>query len=312
MSAVKPVVTIGICVRNSASTIREAIESIINQDFPHELMEVIFVDDGSEDRTLSVILDCVSRMDINVKVYHQKWRGLGPTRNVVINNASGDYIIWVDGDTILSRDYVKKQVEFMEKNPTVAITTGKCWNWKDLHSPKNQNLVAFLEWMGFVAVDVKYGGKAVQKLPGTAGSTYRLKALKRVGGFDDRITGAGEDMDAAYRIREAGWLIYRTTEGTFYTKRKQTWKALWDQYFWHGYGFYYVFHKNKGIGKLYGMVPPTAFLSGLMYSFVTYKLTRRKAVFLLPLHFTFKITAWCLGFIKKSYLDSYRHTHVHR
>jgi len=47
----KPIATIGVCVRNCEATIKEVINSIINQDFPHELMEVIIVDDGSEDRT---------------------------------------------------------------------------------------------------------------------------------------------------------------------------------------------------------------------------------------------------------------------
>ncbi|MCD6241537.1 glycosyltransferase, partial [Candidatus Bathyarchaeota archaeon] len=51
----KPMVTVGVCVRDSAFTICETIESIIAQDYPHELMEVIFVDDGSEDETLAII-----------------------------------------------------------------------------------------------------------------------------------------------------------------------------------------------------------------------------------------------------------------
>jgi cellulose synthase/poly-beta-1,6-N-acetylglucosamine synthase-like glycosyltransferase len=48
-------VTIGVCVRNGEDNIRDAVESVISQDFPHEFMEVIFVDDGSTDKTLSTI-----------------------------------------------------------------------------------------------------------------------------------------------------------------------------------------------------------------------------------------------------------------
>jgi glycosyltransferase involved in cell wall biosynthesis len=306
----KPLVTIGVCARNCEDTIGEAVETISSQDFSHELMEVIFVDDGSEDGTLSTILDCVSRMDMQVRVHHQGWRGMGPTRNMVVDNAKGDYIVWVDADTILSRDYVRRQVGFMEKNPTVGIARGKCGNYGDLRPHEDQSLVAFLEFVAYAAVDIKYGGKQTQKLLGTAGSTYRLKAIKQVGGFDDRITGAGEDMDVAYRIRENGWLIYRAIEGVFYTKQKETWKGLWSRYFWHGYGSHYVHHKQRGIGKLYDMVPLAAFLSGLLYALVAYRLTHRKKVFLLPLHFVFKITAWWMGFIK-SHLNSYGHIHGH-
>lgn len=308
---IKPFVTIGVCVKNCEDTLGAVIESILSQDFPHELMEVIFVDDGSIDSTLRVIHAFVPRIDFSFKIFSGKWRGLGAARQTVVENTRGKYIVWVDGDTILSKDYIAKQVEFMEKNPNVGITKGKCWDYKDLRSPKSENLVAFLEQMGFVTVDIKYGGKPTQKLPGTAGSTYKYEAIKQVGGFDICITGAGEDMDAAYRIKEDGWLIFLATDGVFYTKRKEDWNDLWRQYYWHGYGFHYVFYKNEGIGKLYDMLPPAGFLAGLLYSFVAYRLTNRKVVFLLPLHFVFKTTAFCLGFIK-SHVNSYGDLHERR
>ncbi len=66
-------------------------------------MEVIFVDDGSEDATFSIIQDSIAKIDIQAKAFHKKWMGLGAARNVVVNNASGDYIVWVDGDMTLPR-----------------------------------------------------------------------------------------------------------------------------------------------------------------------------------------------------------------
>jgi glycosyltransferase involved in cell wall biosynthesis len=287
----KPKVTIGVCVRNAEATIKDVVESIMIQDFPHELMEVIFVDDGSKDKTLAIISDNVPRMDIQTQVYSGPWKGLGKTRNSVVNHANGDYIIWVDGDTILQSNYVRRHVEFMEKHPRVGITAGR-FSFDD-----DEHLVAFLEQVGFEAMNVKHEG-ITEKLPGTAGSTYRLKAIRQVNGFDDWITGAGEDIDAAYRIRKAGWLIYLAVGESCYTKRKETWKALWNQYLWHGYGYHYVYQKNRGIGKLWDMLPPLAFVSGLLNSFIAYKLTHRKTVFLLPLQFIFKMTAWWLGFVK--------------
>jgi glycosyltransferase involved in cell wall biosynthesis len=69
---------LAVCVRNCSSTVGKAIESILTQDYPHELMEVIFVDDGSEDETLSIIKDYASKMDMKVKIFrHHEWRGLG-------------------------------------------------------------------------------------------------------------------------------------------------------------------------------------------------------------------------------------------
>lgn len=296
----KPQVTLGLCVRNSENTINEAISGIIDQDFPRELMEVIFVDDGSEDKTLSIIRDSVSKIDRHVKVFHTKWRGLGPARNTVVDNAQGDYIIWIDSDTVLPKDYVRKLVEFMEQNPAVGVAKGK------IGFVPVASLVATLENMAYYTAGSKNEGRPSSKPFGTCGSIFRIDAIKQVGGFDVRIKGAGEDMDALDRIREAGLLLY-VIDAVFYDKFKETWKALWRAYYWHGYGMHQVMQKNKNIERLYEMSPPAGFIEGLLYSFDAFRLTGRKAAFLLPLFFVFKATAWCLGYAK-GHMSSHRRT----
>ena len=288
--AMTPKVTIGVCVRNCETSVKEAICSILNQDFPHELMEVIFVDDGSNDKTLSIIKDSVIKMDMQVKVFHHEWRGLGPTRNVVVDNAEGEYIVWVDGDMILPRNHVKKQVEFMERNPKVGIAKAKygvLWG---------ENVVATLENIPFILYECK-DGSANSKLPGTGGSIYRVEAIRQVGGFDNYMKGVGEDQDAAHRIRVAGWFIVRSS-AVFYERCRQTWQDLWKQYFRHGYGLYGLYRRNLNIFSLAKMSPIAGFVAGALCTFDAYRLTRRKSVFLLPFHFAFKMTAWCLGFAK--------------
>jgi len=296
----KPVVTIGVCVRNCEGTIKRTIDSIVNQDFPHDQMEVIFVDDGSEDNTLPILKYYVSKTNKQVKLYSGTWRGLGMARNIVVDNARGDYIIWVDGDMKLAKDFVKKQVGFMEKNSAVGVAKGRYGIYR------KANLVAYLENVAWVVDSSKYGGKSTSELPGTGGSIYRVKAIKQVGGFDNYIKGAGEDIDAEFRIRRAGWKLYFATAAEFYEKRKETWKSVWNKYFWHGHGLHLVLHKNRGIIKMYKMIPPAAIINGLLHSVIAYRLTRRKVVFLLPLHYVFKMAAWCLGFIT-SHLNSHGH-----
>ena len=68
------VVTIGICVKNGSDTILGALESVMAQSFPHEQMEVIVVDDGSEDDTLSIVHGYASKMDMPMKILHYAWK----------------------------------------------------------------------------------------------------------------------------------------------------------------------------------------------------------------------------------------------
>jgi biofilm PGA synthesis N-glycosyltransferase PgaC len=287
-----PLITIGVCVRNSASTIREAIESIISQDYPHELMEVIFVNDGSKDDTLSIIKEYASKMDMEVKIFHHKWRGLGFSRNVVVNNASGKYIIWVDGDMILPKDHVSKQVKFMEKNPEIGIAKAR------YGVLPNESLIGFLENCAFVAADHIYGARPTSRTLGTGGSIYRVEAIRQAGGFDVSLSGVGEDMEAENRVRKNGWLLYLASPAVFYEQRRKSWRFMWSENVWHGQGGYRVVCRDKRLISLYKMIPPAGFLAGVWYATVAYRILHRKIIFLLPIHYALKRTAWCLGFLK--------------
>jgi glycosyltransferase involved in cell wall biosynthesis len=285
-----PKVTIGICVRNNATTIREAIESIIAQDYAHELMEVIFVDDGSEDKTLSIINSYIPKMNMKVKVFHHEWKGLGASRNVVVNNAEGKYIIWVDGDMILPPSHIRTQVEFMEKNPKVGVAKAKYGIMIE------RNIVEVLENIPFVIYDSKNVSLDL-KLPGTGGAIYRVEAIRQVGGFDEKLKGAGEDQDAAFRIKNLGWLIKRSP-AVFYERRSGTWSRVWLKWAWYGSGDYDLYCKNRSIFSLFKMNPLAGFVNGLLLMTHAYRLVQRRFIFLLPFHMSFQMTARCIGFVK--------------
>lgn len=288
-------VTIGFCVKNCEATVKEAIDSVVYQDFPHEHMEVIVVDGYSTDRTLSIIKDVLLKSDIHPRFFNEN-KGLGFARQMVVDKADGDYIIWVDGDMVLARDHIGKQAEFMEANQKVGIAGGKfaVYPW--------ENLIARLESIEWVVADYIHGKKASLKpvLHRAGGCVYRVKAIREVGGFDSDIKGALEDLDAEYRIGELGWLTYFITDAVFHDRRKETWSAIWNENFWYGYGGHYFLHK-------YGKRPSaSSIFEGLQRTSVAYKLTHRKIVFLYLVQYVFKKIAWYFGFIK-AHIRGYGH-----
>jgi len=290
----EPKFTIGMCARNCEDILGSAIESVITQDYPHELMELIIVDDGSEDNTFSVIQSYARKTDIPVKVFTQQWRGLGFTRNFVIQNASGKYIIWVDSDEILEKSYVRKQVGFLDLHPSVGISVGI------LLMPAD-NLVTRLDLVPFLIDRTKYMTHGSElKPPGTGAAAYRVEALQKAGGFDVTIRGAGEDVEVGYRIKELGWSV-GAANAKFWEKRGGigTLRELWNRYFWYGYGNHKVHWKHSKAIGFPTMTPLAGIVSGLLYGIEGYKLTReRKLVFLLPATFALKYSAWCVGFTK--------------
>jgi glycosyltransferase involved in cell wall biosynthesis len=288
-------VTVGLCVKNCEATVEKAVKSIINQDYPQQAMELAVVDGYSKDNTILIIKNCLANTNLKNNFYSDN-HGLGKARQTVVENAAGHYIVWVDGDMVLSRDFIRTQVEFMEANPQVGIGKGKYGvNRKD-------KLVASLENMEFL-INFELEGETAFKSLGTSGCIYRLQAIREAGGFDPNFKGVGEDMDAEYRVREQGWKLH-VTHAVFYEKRRETWRSLWDEYFWHGYGWQSLLTKNRDMINITKLLPPVAVVIELTRIPKAYKLTYQKAAFLLPLHYVFKRIAWFLGFMKSHRQDN--------
>jgi glycosyltransferase involved in cell wall biosynthesis len=292
----KPTVTIGMCLRNCENTLPEAIKSILSQDFPHQKMQVIFVDDGSKDGTLKIVEVYVSIMDIPTKVFKTEWQGLGKARNLILDNADGEYITWVDADEILTKSYIRKQVEFMEKNHEVGITAG-------VLELVPGNLVLNLELLPHIVSHAMFDRPPsfiwkTKKVLGTGGTTFRTKALRQVNGFNKQFKGTGEDQNVAIRIRNSGWLT-QVNDAVFYELHNgmSTLRDLWKKYHWYGYGDQTLYVENRDAFSLSRMSPPAGFITGFALSIDAYKLKRQKSVFLLPLHYSFKSVAWMIGFI---------------
>jgi glycosyltransferase involved in cell wall biosynthesis len=293
MKLLKPKVTVGICARNCQDIVCFALKSVVTQDFPHELMEIVFVDDGSADNTLKVVKRILPEIDIDSRILSGKWQGLGSARNAVIRNALGDYIVWVDADEILAEDFVRKQVNAIEGNSRAAIVTGKIGILQD------ESIILALDLIPNVVEYSRQDWKGESKFPGTGGSTYRVAAAKQVGGFDEKIIGLGEDIEIAYRIRQAGWSIV-PGEGVFYEShgKLSSWSKLLQRNVVQGIQSRRLYEKTSTFYSLKRINPVASAIAGVLYAVQGYKVTRRKIVFLLPFHFSVKMLFWFYGFCK--------------
>jgi glycosyltransferase involved in cell wall biosynthesis len=286
-----PKVTIGICGRNCADFVVTALESAANQDFPHDSMEIVFVNDGSEDNTLEVVKNYLSKKDIAWRVYSYEWQGLGKSRNIVLDNALGDYIVWLDTDETLANDYVRKQVNIVEKNPRAGIVAGR------LGIFKNENLTLTLDLLPSVVEYSRQDWKGKSKYPGTGGATYRTVAARQTGGFDEELSGLGEDIEMASRIRDAGWLIIRG-DGVFFESHSNLsgWVDLIKRSAKQGVHSRRLYRKTNKFYSLLRINPFASAIAGVLYAVEGYKVTRKKIVFFLPFHFGVKMLVWFYGF----------------
>ncbi len=290
----KPLVTIGLCVKNCEKYISDTMASLIAQDFPPGLIELIVVDGNSTDKTLSMIKKYIPATRMQYKVFCES-RGLGVARQIVVDNAQTEYIVWVDGDLVLSEDYIKRLFSSMSQDSSLGIVKGK-------HSLESgANGVATLEtYSRAVAKLIDFNLKINTKSMGTAGCMYRVEAIRQAGGFDTSIKGYGEDWDAERRIAAKGWrlcildIYYRD-----YERYGLTWKDIWRKYLTRGRDSFWLFHNDRGSVELYRWTPFAGFVFGLLHSSIAYRLTGKKIAFLLPIQYAYKQSAWCLGFLKE-------------
>ena len=90
-----PKVSIIIPVYNVEPYLRECLDSVLSQTFTN--WECILVDDGSKDSS-GTICDEYAELDNRFKSIHQTNQGQASARNLALNNASGDYIMFLDSD----------------------------------------------------------------------------------------------------------------------------------------------------------------------------------------------------------------------
>lgn len=95
-------------VYNVEAYFDRCMESLVGQTY--EEFEIIVIDDGSTDGS-GLLCDKWAEKDKRVKVFHQENRGLSAVRNRGLELAGGEYILWVDSDDYVEKNYLEKLSE---------------------------------------------------------------------------------------------------------------------------------------------------------------------------------------------------------
>ena len=91
-------VSVIVPVYNTEKYLEYCINSILKQT--HRNIEIILVDDGSTDKSLS-ICNQYKKIDERINVISKQNTGVSDSRNIGVNNAKGEYILFVDSDDLL-------------------------------------------------------------------------------------------------------------------------------------------------------------------------------------------------------------------
>lgn len=107
-----PLITIIVPVYNTKQYLKECLETIRKQTL--DRIEIILVNDGSTDGSQCICEEYKS-MDQRISVIHQQNRGLSASRNVAIEKAKGEYILFVDSDDYIDINLCQKAYNYAKK-----------------------------------------------------------------------------------------------------------------------------------------------------------------------------------------------------
>ncbi len=194
-------VSVLIPVRDTGRYLPAALECILGQDGFGLDLEVLVIDDGSEDDTLSVAQGAGAH-DPRVRVVALPRRGIAAALNAGLARANGRYVARMDGDDLCAPDRLGAQLRHLERHPHLDVVGTRVRMFPpDEVAPTMED---YLSWQNRQLIHRAVVRNLLVECPLThATALFRRGSLEKIGGWRD-VDGP-EDLDLFLRGAEAGW-----------------------------------------------------------------------------------------------------------
>ncbi|MDO5112128.1 MAG: glycosyltransferase family 2 protein [Clostridia bacterium] len=222
-----PRISVLIPMHNEELVLKNVLEALLRCDYDQDKMEIIPINDHSNDATGRMLDDYHHRYPF-IKPLHrieQKDRGKPVGLNDAMAISTGEIIIVFDADYRPSRNLLKKLAMAFE-DPEVGAVMGRV-------IPVNPNVniltgLLNLERSGGYQVDqqARYNLGMVPQYGGTVGG-FRKDIILETGGFDTRVLA--EDTELTYRIYTKGWIVVYDNSAECYEESPETWQVRGKQ-----------------------------------------------------------------------------------
>ena len=189
IKAKDPLISVVIPCYNSENFIRESIESVLNQTYKN--IEIIVIDDGSEDSTLSIL----QGFSGFITILSQNNAGAGSARNAGLNASKGEYVAFLDSDDYWEPDKIKIQLNQMQRENLDLIYCGG----KKIEKNSQETVLSPQFRGNCYEYFLRYPTTAIILL-GCSSALFRKSILVSSGYFDPSFKGAAEDWDFFRRL----------------------------------------------------------------------------------------------------------------
>jgi cellulose synthase/poly-beta-1,6-N-acetylglucosamine synthase-like glycosyltransferase len=228
------IVSIIVPFRNEENNILNSYQSLVNQNYPTDKYEIIFVNDSSTDDSFNKLINEKNHQNVKVISVPEEYSVNAHKKRAIrfgIENCIGEIIVTTDADCVHNPDWLKTMMSYIDENtgfiagPVDFIDTGTVFS-----------KIQRLEFAGLVITGAGLIGSARPTICNAANIAYRKQVYYDVGGFtyqmnlssgDDELLMQKISRDTNYKVRFA---IHRDatvksfpnkTIGEFYQQRKR-------------------------------------------------------------------------------------------
>lgn len=279
---------------NEERYIKNCLESLLNQDYPQENMEWIFVDGCSTDNTKKILFSYQRNYPNLIRILDNPQKTVPYAMNIGIKNAVGKYIIRLDAHADYKKNYISKCVYFL--NTTDADNVGGVAETKSR---------GFMGKAIAMMLSSEFGvGNSQFRIDGNSGyvdtvpfGAFRREVFEKLGGYDERLT-RNQDNEMNFRIRKNGGKIYLSKDIKFSYYCRDSVKGIVDMAVKNGMWNIITMKLCPGSMRIRHFIPFIFFLSliGLLllsilnFNFLYLLIAELILYFILSVFFSFKAT----------------------
>jgi len=234
-----------VLTKDSGKTLRATLDTISRQKLSKE---IVVIDTDSKDDTLKIA------KEFNVKVFNEPTGNLAKARNLGLDNAKGQYLAFVDSDCILFDGWDKRMIAYLREDNVAGIGCN-CRSVGNSLVEKAQDELAFshrgvVETNSIATMNVMYDRKRIGDIL-----------------FDERFSGAGEDLDFNFQLRAKGFRLLLDSSKYVFHHNPTTLGSLMSKSYRYGKWFMKPYMKHKA-EKNTSFELRRLFLSLFMFNFV--------------------------------------------
>jgi GT2 family glycosyltransferase len=258
-----PYVSILVPMRNEAAFIANCLDSILENDYPKDRLEILVIDGMSTDGSREIVQECAMRVPW-IRLLENPKKIVPTGLNIGIAHAKGDIIMLMNAHSTYSHNYISELVAWLEKSGADNVG-GVCVTYPANDTSMAQAIAIGLSHpFGVGNSHFRIGAAEPRWVDTVPYGCFTREVFDRIGTFDEQLA-RNQDDEFNFRLARRGGRVLLVPHVVSYYFARESASKLWRMYYQYGYFKPLVARKVGRIMTVRQLIPPL-FVLGLLGS----------------------------------------------